>query len=169
MIVCQTKRLSIRHFTLNDAGYIVRQLNEPSFIRYIADKQVRTIPDAEHYLVAGPLASYEKNGFGLNAVVLKEEQIVIGMCGLVKRDELDHPDLGFAFLPAYWGRGYAGEAGRAVLETATETHGLETVLGVTLPGNLASNRLLEKIGFTLSGKADINGVVNNLYEYKLTG
>jgi len=166
MIVCETKRLIIQHFKLDDAEYVLKQLNEQSFIRFIADKQVRNLEDAEKYLKEGPMASYQKNGFGLNVVLLKQSGVQIGMCGLVKREELEHPDIGYAFLPDYWGEGYAIEASEAILSNAVMAHGLKVILGVTLPDNRASNYLLARIGFTQKGSIKLYGSDNNLYAYQ---
>ncbi|WP_375753914.1 GNAT family N-acetyltransferase [Vibrio sp. HN007] len=165
MIIAETKRLVIRHFELKDATYILNQLNQDSFIRYIADKNVRTQSDAEKYLEEGPLASYKWHGFGLNMVLLKESGAAIGMCGLVKRDELEHPDLGYACLPEYWSKGYSFEASEAVLRNARKVHGIQTVLGVTHPDNEASNKLLMKLGFQQVKTIDLYGSINNLYKY----
>ncbi|MFG6160245.1 GNAT family N-acetyltransferase [Halomonas sp. 1390] len=163
--VIDTERLTLRHFEAGDADFIVRLLNDPSFIRHIADKQVRTREHAVHYLENGPMASYRAHGFGLNLVQLKGEGTPIGMCGLVKRDELDRPDLGYAFLPAFCGRGYAFEAAAAVLEQGMTAHALYSVLAVTLPDNARSNRLLTTLGFRAKGAVDLYGARNNLYEY----
>ena len=167
MQVCETERLVIRHFEPGDTDYILRQLNEESFIRFIADKQVRTLSDASQYLQNGPMASYTANGFGLNMVLLKSSGEAVGMCGLVKREELGSPDLGYAILPEHWRKGYALEAGAAVLDDARQSHSLNTVLGVTLPDNLASNQLLLKLGFSLTGSVELYGDINNLYEYRI--
>jgi len=166
MIICETKRLIIRHFDLSDAEYVLKQLNEASFIRFIADKQVRNIIDAEKYLKDGPMASYHKFGFGLNMVLLKSSGVPIGMCGLLKRAELEHPDLGYAFLPKFWGKGYASEASEAILINAANIHRQNVVLAVTLPDNQTSNCLLTRIGFTQKGTVELYGSENNLYEYR---
>jgi RimJ/RimL family protein N-acetyltransferase len=132
----------------------------------IADKQVRDIEGAENYLKNGPLASYREFGFGLNIVQLKDSCIPIGMCGLIKREVLDHPDLGYAFLPEYWGKGYAIEASEQVLNDGINSHQLEVVFGVTRPTNQASNKLLLKLGFKLQGTVKLYNLRNNLYEYR---
>jgi len=167
MIVCESERLIVRHFTLDDSEFIIELLNQESFIRYIADKNVRTIADAENYLLAGPMASYKQFGFGLSLVALKATNTPIGMCGLLKRDELQHPDLGYAFLPDFCGQGYALEAAKSVLNVGMVAHSLDTILAVTLPNNHNSNRLLQNAGFTQSGTIDLYDSENNLYEYRL--
>src|SRR5829696_5552552 len=107
MTVLETERLSLRQFTVDDAQFILRLLNEPSFLRYIGDKQVRNLEDARQYILNGPVASYERNGFGLLLVELRELRTPIGMCGLLKREELPDPDIGFALLPDFWSTGFA--------------------------------------------------------------
>lgn len=164
-VICETERLVIRHFNTHDADFIVRLLNEESFIRHIADKQVRTVTDAVNYLISGPIASYQTYGFGLNIVSLKGTETPIGMCGLLKRDELSHPDLGYAFLPEFCGKGYAIEAAYLVLITEMSAHNLDAVLAVTSPDNTTSNNLLVKIGFILKEQILLYGCTNNLYQY----
>ena len=146
MKVLETDRLIIRHLTTDDAEFVLDLLNDPSFIRYIGDKQVRTLDDACAYVRNGPARSYETYGFGLNLVELKTEGTPIGICGLFKRDTLPEPDIGFAFLPAYWKQGYALEAAAAVMKHGRETLGVKVVLAITTPDNEASGKLLSKIG-----------------------
>ena len=141
----ETPRLILRRFTVDDAEFILTLLNEPSFLRYIGDKKVRNLEDARQYILNGPIASYERNGFGLYAVELKESHTPIGMCGLLKREELPDPDIGFALLPDFWNRGFAFEAAAAVLQDARQK--LERILAITTPHNDASIDLLERLGF----------------------
>jgi RimJ/RimL family protein N-acetyltransferase len=144
--VLETERLSLRHFDFDDAEFIVRLLNEPSFVEFIGDKGVRTIEDAREYLQKGPLDSYERFGYGLNMVELKEAGQAIGMCGLVRRETLDDADIGYAFLEQYWSRGYARESAEAVLDHARDTLGLDRIVAIVTPKNHSSIKLLEKIG-----------------------
>jgi len=147
--ILDTERLRLRHFTNDDAEFVLGLLNEPSFLRYIGDKRVRNLDDARQYIANGPIASYERNGFGLYLVELKEDCAPIGMCGLIKRDGLPDPDIGFAFVPEYWSRGYAVEAAAAVMKYARDTFRLNRILAITSLDNEASGRLLAKIGFRL--------------------
>lgn len=147
MIVLETDRLVLSHLSPDtDADFIVRLLNEPSFIRYIGDKKVRTLDDARQYIQNGPLKSYEQNGFGMNKVELKSNGTPIGTSGLVKRDILPEPDIGFAFLPEYWSQGYAFESAAAVMNHARDTLRLERILAITSLDNDRSGRLLGRIG-----------------------
>jgi len=123
-------------------------LNEPSFIRNIGDRGVRTIADAQLYITAGPLASYERFGFGLYMVELKPSCAPIGICGLVKRDALPDIDIGFAFLPRFWSMGYAFESASAVRDQARDEVGLRRLVAIVDPVNDGSIRVLEKLGFT---------------------
>ena len=146
MTVLETARLRLRQLTTEDAPFMRALLNEPSFIRNIGDRGVRTVEDARAYLERGPIASYEQHGFGLYLVELKETGAPIGICGLVKRDELPDVDIGFAFLPAFWSKGYAFESASAVKRYAADTIGLRRLIAIVNPANAGSIRLLEKIG-----------------------
>ena len=145
-MVLETDRLTIRWFTADDAEFILRLLNEPSWIRFIGNRHVKTLDDARGYLVRGPIEMYARMGFGLYAVELKETGAPIGMCGLIKRDYLDAVDIGFAFLPEHWSKGYAFESAAAVMEYATGPLGLRRIVAITSPDNHSSARLLEKLG-----------------------
>ncbi|HXS00239.1 MAG TPA: GNAT family N-acetyltransferase [Pyrinomonadaceae bacterium] len=146
MIVLETERLILRGMDVADAPFILKLLNEPSFLRFIGDKKVRTVQDAEQYILNGPVASYNRNGFGLCLVELKETHTPIGMCGLLKRDELPHADIGFAFMPDFWNQGFAYEAAAAVMNDARERLKLERILAITNQDNESSIKLLQKLG-----------------------
>ena len=146
MIILETERLVLRQLTTDDAGFILELLNEPSFIQNIGDRHVRTIQDACSYLLNGPIASYTRNGFGLYLVLLKETNEPIGMCGLIRRDALDDVDIGYAFLPRFWSKGYAVEAAGAVKDYAKNVVGLKRMVAITDPANEGSIRLLQKTG-----------------------
>ena len=146
MRVLETERLRLRPFTTDDAPFVLTLLNEPSFLRFIGDKNVRTIEDARRYLLTGPIASYQQNDFGLLLVELKDAHTPIGMCGLIKREELPEPDIGFAFIPDYWGQGFAFEAATAVMNDARERLNRTQILAIVNPDNDASIKLLERLG-----------------------
>ncbi|HEY0514965.1 MAG TPA: GNAT family N-acetyltransferase [Thermoanaerobaculia bacterium] len=151
MTVLETDRLLLRRLTLDDAEFILRLLNEPSFLKNIGDKGVRTLEQAAGYLREGPIASYRLHGHGSYLVALKESRQPIGMCGLLKRDQFEEVDIGYAFLPEFWSRGYAFEAAAAVLDFGRRTLGLGKIIALVSPGNAGSINLLEKLGFTPSG------------------
>ncbi|MFQ5529081.1 MAG: GNAT family N-acetyltransferase [Gemmatimonadota bacterium] len=145
--VIRTKRLDLRRFADSDAEFIMRLVNEPSFLEGVGDKGVRTLDDARRYIREGPVASYEKHGFGLYLAIRREDDAAVGMCGLLKRDTLEDADLGFAMLPEFCSLGYASEAARAALSRAWSEHGLARVVAITSPDNHASIRVLENTGF----------------------
>jgi RimJ/RimL family protein N-acetyltransferase len=147
MTVIATERLELRHFDSDDAAFVLRLVNEPSFLRYIGDRGVRSIADARRYIADGPVAGYERYGHGLLCVVRKTDGVAVGMCGVLKRDALPEPDLGFSFLPEHWSQGYAFESASAVLRHARQVLGLGRILAITTVDNSASIRLLGKLGF----------------------
>jgi ribosomal-protein-alanine N-acetyltransferase len=162
--VLETERLALRHFHRDDAAFILRLLNEPAWLEHIGDRGVRTLEDAESYIQKGPVEMYGRLGFGLFLVELKEGAVPIGLCGLIKRDTLEHVDIGFAFLSEHWGKGYAFESASSVMSWARDALKLSTILAITSQGNSASGRLLEKLGFHFKGLAHLGGEDIKLYE-----
>ena len=146
MKVLETDRLVLRWLSVEDAEFILRLLNEPSFLRYIGDKGVRTIEDARAYILNGPIYSYQTVGFGLYLTELKETRVPIGICGLLKRESLEHVDIGFAFLPQFWNKGFAFESASAVLAYGMNVVGLDRIVAITSPENVGSSKVLEKLG-----------------------
>jgi len=144
--ILQTPRLFLREFTIDNTGFIVRLLNSPGWLKFIGDRNVKTEEQAQDYLLNGPIKSYRENGFGLSLVGTKDNDTPVGMCGLVKRSNLDHPDIGFASLPEFMGQGYAHEIAQAMLTYAREVLHIKQVLGITVPDNQASINLLQKVG-----------------------
>jgi RimJ/RimL family protein N-acetyltransferase len=150
MNVLETDRLILRRMTEADAAFVLGLLNEPSFLRFIGDRQVRTLDAARDYIVNGPMESYETNGFGLYLTLRKDDGAPIGICGLLRRDTLDDVDVGFALVPAFWSQGYASEAAAAVLAFAIDVLELPRVVAVVKPDNDASIRVVEKLGLQYS-------------------
>lgn len=146
MTILETERLTLREITTDDAEFLLRLLNEPSFITNIGDRNVRTIADAERYALNGPIASYKQHGFGLYLVVLKQTSEAIGICGLVKREALADADIGYAFLPQFWGKGYAIEATSAVKQYSFNQLGQQRILAIVNPENASSIKVLDKLG-----------------------
>ena len=146
MIILETPRLALRQLSFDDAGFIFELLNEPGWLRFIGDKGVRNLEDARDYIRTGPMASYERLGFGLYVVMLKDTGTPVGMCGLLKRDTLPDVDIGYAFLERHQGRGYAHEAAAAMIAHGRNNHGLERIVAITNADNVASAKVLGKIG-----------------------
>jgi RimJ/RimL family protein N-acetyltransferase len=146
MNLLETERLRLRQLSLDDAAFILELLNQPSYVRFIGDRGVRTADDAERYIAQGPMESYRRFGFGLWMVEMKEGHLPVGLCGLIRREELDDIDIGFAFPPQFWGQGFATEAARAVMAYGRETLKLKRIVAIVSPDNERSIKLLEKLG-----------------------
>jgi [ribosomal protein S5]-alanine N-acetyltransferase len=142
----ETSRLTLRPFTPDDAAFIVELLNSPGWQRWIGDRKVRTIDDAQTYLRNGPIKQQAEHGYALWSVDRRDDGLTVGMCGLVRREGLPDADIGYALLPQHERQGYAREAAQATLDFAFGTAGLQRVLAITHPANAASSRLLESIG-----------------------
>lgn len=148
MIILETARLALREAVDSDAAFILSLLNSPGFIEHIGDRGVRTEAEAAGYIRERVLASYRDHGFGMWVVAERATGELIGLAGLVKRDGLEIPDVGYAFLPEAWGQGYAQEAAAAVVRHARERLGLGRLAAITSPENQASMAVLRKVGFT---------------------
>lgn len=146
MKVMETKRLLLRQLTAEDAAFILELLNEPSWLRFIGDKGVRTLEDAQNYILTGPMDMYSRLGFGLYLVERKDGKIPVGICGLIKRDSLEDVDIGFAFLSSFLSQGYGYEAASATMEFGLQQLKLKRIVAITSKDNHGSSRLLEKIG-----------------------
>ena len=146
MKVLETHRLILRRFTGDDAAFIHELLNEPAWKRYIGDRGINSLESARHYLETVPIASYERNGFGLYAMQQKVDMKLAGMCGLIKRDGLDDVDIGFAVLSRFEGQGLATEAAAATLAYSRSAICLKRLVAITSIDNERSARLLERLG-----------------------
>ncbi|HYE72924.1 MAG TPA: GNAT family N-acetyltransferase [Blastocatellia bacterium] len=158
MQICETERLTLRQIRLDDAPFFLELLNEPSFLNNIGDKGVRNLDDAHQYLINGPIASYEKFGFGLYLVELKDSLMPIGMCGLLKREGLTDPDIGYAFLPRYWSKGYAIESADAVMKYGRDILKLKRIVAITKPDNHSSIRVLNRLGLRYEKLVKLPGI-----------
>jgi ribosomal-protein-alanine N-acetyltransferase len=145
--ICESPRLRLKPFSDAHAPFVLQLLTDPDFFRNIGDRGVHTLEDAQNYITTGPRASYQQFGHGLYLVELKQSQLPIGMCGLLRRDW--HPDveLGFAFLPAGRGKGYATEAAQATLDFGRRSLGIRRFVATTTLDNQGSIRVLETLGF----------------------
>ena len=147
MEVARTERLRLRWLDARDAPFVLELVNDPAWIRYIGDRNVRTLRDAERYIDDGPVAMYARTGFGLYLVESRRTGEPVGLCGLIKRDSLEDVDLGFALLPGHRGKGYALESAAAVMAYARAVVGLSRIVAILSRDNERSRRLLEKLGF----------------------
>ncbi|WP_299493723.1 GNAT family N-acetyltransferase [uncultured Shewanella sp.] len=153
----ETERLVLREFTLEDAAFMYALMRSPLYLKNIGDRNIRSIKDAEAFLVNKIMKSYQDNGYGLYAVVLKQANQVVGMSGLVRREGLAHVDIGFGFLPAFMGKGYAYEASKAVMHYAQNVLELDPILAITVKDNVRSISLLSKLGLGYGRLIDWEG------------
>lgn len=142
----ETARLRLRRLTLDDAGLMLAIWNDPAFVRYVGDRGIRTIEEAEAALQEGAFVLYEEYDYGPYCMSCKEDDALIGICGLFRRENLDDPDIGFAVLPDFCGQGFASEAAKAVVEHARNDLGIQYLTAIVSPENLASIGLIEKLG-----------------------
>lgn len=144
----ETERLTLRELALCDTEFLYKLMNSPLYIKNIGDRNIHSLADATSFLTNNIISSYQKHGYGLYAVVLKETNDVIGMCGLLCRDSLPSTDIGFGFLPEYMGLGYAHEACIAVMQHAKCKLAINPILGMTNKENTRSIKLLNKLGLS---------------------
>jgi RimJ/RimL family protein N-acetyltransferase len=147
-----TPRLQLRWLEPGDAAFIYRLVTDADWLRNIGDKGVASLADARRYIETGPVAMYRRLGHGLNRVSLRKDDTPIGICGILKRDDLPDADLGYALLPEFRGRGYAAEAAAAVLDHARGVLGISRVAAIVTPHNEASISLLRNLGFASRGE-----------------
>lgn len=157
LVQFETPRLRLRRLVDDHAPFILALLNEPSWLRYIGDRGVHSLEDARRYITDGPQKMYEQHGFGLWLVERKHDGAPLGLCGLLKRDTLPDADIGFALSPPFWSDGYAYEAAAATLGYGREVLGLDRVVAITKPDNVASARLLERLGLRDEGFVRLRG------------
>ncbi len=142
----ETERLILKPSTEEDAPFFLALLNSPSWIKYIGDRNIKTIQAAKDYINFKVRPSFDQHGFGNYTVILKSNKEKIGSCGLYDREGLEGIDIGFAFLPAYFKKGYGFESASKVLELSIHEFGQTDVKAITSKINIGSQRLLEKIG-----------------------
>ena len=151
-MLIQTARLYISPLTFADASFMLELATDPDWLRYIGDRGIHDLDSARGWIETGPMTSFRDHGFALDRVALKQDDTPIGICGLLQRDDLSGPELGFALLPAFRGRGYATEAAGAVIrQTRDQLSQLPRLSAIVTPDNLASRNLLGKLGFVRDG------------------
>ncbi|EDP70603.1 Ribosomal-protein-alanine acetyltransferase [Flavobacteriales bacterium ALC-1] len=161
----ETQRLSIRPITVEDAPFIFELMNTPKWIKYIGERNIKSVEHAATYITEKALSQIKTFGYGNNVIIRKEDSVKLGTCGLYHRDDREDPDIGFAFLPTYEGKGYAYEASYLLMQKAKSQYGLKELSGYTLEDNLASRKLLEKLGLILKGKGSLPTSDEELLHY----
>lgn len=163
----KTERLIIRPTTVEDAPFILELLNSPKWLKYIGNRNLKTVEDAQHYIETKMIPQYKNLGFSNNTVIRKSDGAKIGTCGLYNREGIDGVDIGFAFLPEYEQQGYAFEASNKIKDTAFNELDLNTISAITLPENTSSRKLLEKLGLSMVGPIKIPGDDEELLLYRI--
>ncbi len=146
LLQLETERLSLRRLTLEDAELMLSVWNDPTFVRYVGDRGIRTIEAACVALEEGALKLFSDYGYGPFRVALISDDIPVGVCGLFRRLGLEEPDIGFAILPEHWRKGLAYEAASAVVSHAKSDLHLARLTAIVSPENDASVALIEKLG-----------------------
>jgi RimJ/RimL family protein N-acetyltransferase len=167
--VLLTERLRLREFTLDDTSFIMQLLNTPGWLQFIGDRNIKTPADATRYLREGPMKSYAENGFGLLLAEQISDGAPVGMAGLLKRDYLPQPDIGFALLPDFMNQGFALETVNAILQHAKDHLNLGTISAIVLPANVRSISLLQKTGFRFVRRISVDKDELSLYERQTNG
>ena len=156
-MIVETKRLRLREITVEDAEFVLRLTNEPSFVANIGDKGLKSLHDAERFSLEGYWTNQERPGYGMFLVELKGGGEPIGGCGLLYREALGVTDIGFAFLPEYWSRGFAYEAAEAIINYGRSTLGVKKIVGLTSEDNPGSINLLKKLGMDFERTVKMSG------------
>jgi RimJ/RimL family protein N-acetyltransferase len=164
--ITETQRLLIRKLTDDDAAFIFELVNTKEWLQNIGDRNVHSREDALRYLRDVHYKSYDDNGFGHYVVLLKNNLVPIGVCGFLKRDTLPGVDAGYAFLPAYFGRGYAFESASAIIQYAKDVLKFPSLYAIVLQVNLPSRKLLDRLGFVFEKKIKYPPANDELMLYK---
>lgn len=159
-----TERLQLRAFEARDAEDFYRLHSHPDVIRYTGEPPLQSVAEAAAAIAAYP--DWDRIGFGRWACILQETQRMIGFCGLKFLPELQAVDLGYRFLPEYWGRGLATESSLAAVRFGFEVLRLDEIIGLVIPENTASVRVLEKVGLQPTGEVRYEG--DNVLKYAMS-
>ena len=162
----ETERLILKPTDKEDVEFIFKIMNTPKYYKYIGDRNIRTLEDAENYITQKMMPQYEKMGFGNFTVTLKSDSSKIGFCGIYVRPSLETPDIGFAFFEEYEGKGYAYEASSLLKQLAKDEFGLKKLSGITVEYNHSSRKLLEKLGLKFQKKFFMEGDPEELMYYE---
>ena len=158
-----TERLFIRPFTLDDAEEYLPLVSDPDVLRYTGEEPQATVEAAREIIASRPLRDYAVHGFGRMACIEKSSGRLIGFSGLKFLDELQEVDIGYRFLPAYWGQGYATESARALMQHGANEFGISRIIGIVQSENSASANVLLKLGLVYERKICLDGFDLDLY------
>ncbi|KIA90257.1 GNAT family acetyltransferase [Kaistella jeonii] len=142
----ETERLFLKPISKPDASFILELYNSATFIKFIGDKKIRSLEDAENYITEKFLPQLERLGYGNYLVVRKSDEKKIGAVGIFERKGLDVQDIGFSFLDEFQGKGYGFESASKLLEIAFSEFNLNGISAITSKENIASQNLIKKLG-----------------------
>ena len=161
----ETENLYLRRFTLDDAEAYWPLTSMPEIIRYTGDQAPTSIEEVRHILGTRPLQDYAMHGFGRMACIEKSSGRLVGFSGLKFVAELNDVDIGYRFLPECWGKGYATESARVLMQQGANEHGIERIVGMVQPENVASARVLEKLGLVFERELTLHGDTDPVHLY----
>lgn len=164
----ETERLLIRPISLEDSDIIFELYNMPKFIKFIGNRHINTIFDAENYIKSKFLPQLEKLGFGNYLIILKEGNIKIGSIGIFEREGLEVVDIGFSVLEKYEGKGYMFEGADKIKSVAMNDFGLKKISAITTKDNFSSQKLIEKLGLQFRNFVILPGETEELMYYELS-
>ena len=166
-LLIETERLQLRLVSEDDADLILEMYNQPKFIEHIGDKNIRTVEDAQEYIVSRFLPQAERLGYGNFAIIRKSDGEKLGAVGIFERQGLDVHDIGFSLLPQFENHGYAFEAAKKLLDTAFANWNLKKVSAITSQTNFSSQKLIEKLGLIYQKDVTLPGEDELLKYYEL--
>lgn len=167
MKLIETERLLLKPTQTDDAEFVLELLNTPKWKQFIGDRNVNVLDDAVKYIEEKMLPQYERLGYANYTVIRKSDNTKLGSCGLYDREGLEGIDIGFAFLPQFEGKGYAFESANKLMEVAFSEFGITSISGITIEENMASRKLLEKLGLKFVSYKNIPGDDEELMLYKI--
>lgn len=163
----ETKRLLLKPMVLEDAPFLIELLNTPKWIQFIGERNVKTIEEAEKYITERMLPQLEELGYGNYVVIRKSDNTKIGTCGLYNREGIDGLDIGFAFLPQYEKQGFAFEAANRIKQAGFNEFGISQISAITIKENIASQKLIEKLGLKFEKIINLPNDPEDLLFYSL--
>ena len=152
--ILETDRLVLREFSIEDAENFYQLNLNPNVIKYTGDKAFESISLAENFLIN--YIDYKTNGFGRWAVINKANGEFLGWCGLKYAKELNQTDIGFRFFEKHWNKGFATESAEACINYGFEKLNLKTIVGRAMAENIASIKVLEKLGMKYEREFDFD-------------
>lgn len=166
-MVLETERLSLQPMQIEDADLILELYNSPHFIEFIGDRNLKSIADAEYYIQSKFLPQFERLGYGNFLIKLKDDGTKIGGVGIFQREGITVHDIGFSFLPEFEGKGYGFEAASELMKTAFNQWDLEKLSAMTSKENIASQKLILKLGFQYQSMARLPDKDEDLLYYEI--